>query len=62
MSLGDKKNNTFVLNIHDNEIKNSSEVELLRITVDSQLKFKKHNNICRKISYKLHALIRTRKF
>ena len=40
MSLGDKKNNTFVLNIHDNEIKNSSEVELLDITIDSQLKFK----------------------
>ena len=40
MILGDKKNNTFVLNIHDNEIKNSSEVELLDITIDGQLKFK----------------------
>ena len=37
MILGDKKNNTFVLNIHDNEIKNSSEVELLGITIDSQV-------------------------
>ena len=31
MILGDKKNNTFVLNIHDKEIKNSSDVELLGI-------------------------------
>ena len=41
MILGDKNNNTFVLNIHDKEIKNSNEVELLGITMDSQLKFKK---------------------
>ena len=63
MILGDKKNNTFVLNIHDNEIKNSSEVELLGITIDSQLKFKKHiDNLCRKASYKLHALRGIRNF
>ena len=63
MILGDKKDNTFVLNIHDNEIKNSSEVELLGITIDSQLKFKKHiDNLCRKASYKLHALRRIRNF
>ena len=63
MILGDKKNNTFVLNIHDKEIKNSSEVELLGIMVDSQLKFKKHIvNLCRKASYKLHALRRIRNF
>ena len=63
MILGDKKNNTFVLNIHDNEIKNSSEAELLGIIIDSQLKFKKHvANLCRKASYKLHALRRIRNF
>ena len=63
MILGDKKNNTFVLNIHDKEIKNSSEVELLGITIDSQLKFKKHiDSLCRKASYELHALRRIRKF
>ena len=61
--LGDKQNNTFVLNIHENEIKNSSEVELLDITIDSQLKFKKHiDNLCRKASYKLHALQGIRNF
>ena len=63
MILGDKKNNTFVLNIHDNEFKRSSEVELLGITIDSQLKFRKHiDNLCRKASYKLHALRRIRHF
>ena len=40
MILRDKKN-AFVLNIHDKEIKNSGEVELLGITIYSQLKFKK---------------------
>ena len=61
--LGDKKNNTFVLIIHDKEIKNPSEVELLGITIDSQLKFKKHiDSLCRKASYELHALRRIRKF
>ena len=63
MVPGDKKNNTFVLNIHDNEIKNSSENELLGITINSQLKFKKHiDNFCRKASCKLHALRRIRSF
>ena len=47
MILGDKNNN--VLNIHDKEIKNASVVELLGITIDSRLKFKKHlDNLCRK--------------
>ena len=51
MILGDKNNN--VLNIHDKEIKNASVVELLGITIDSRLKFKKHlDNLCRKTSYK----------
>ena len=37
--LGEKNNNNFVLNIHDKEMKNSSDVELHGITLDSQLKF-----------------------
>ena len=36
--LGDKNNNTFVLNILEKEIKTSSEAELLDITIDNQLK------------------------
>ena len=48
MILGDKKN-TFVLNIHDKEIRSSTEVELLGITIDSQRKFKKYvDNLWRK--------------
>ena len=63
MILRDKKNNTFVLNIHGKEIKNTSEVELLGITVGSYLKFKKHiDNLCRIASYKLHALRKIRNF
>ena len=58
MILGDKKNKTIVLNIHDKEIINSSEVELLGITIDSQLKCKTHFDLCRKASYKLHGLRR----
>ena len=42
--LGDKKNNIFVQNIHDKEIKNSSEVEQLGITTGRQLKLKKHTD------------------
>ena len=50
MILGDKKNDTFVLNIHYKEIKNSCEVELPSITIDSQVKYKKHiDNICNNI-------------
>ena len=48
MILGDKKN-TFVLNIYDKEIKNSSEFELLGIAIDIQRKLKKDiDNIWRK--------------
>ena len=61
--LGDKNNNTFVLNILEKEIKTSSEAELLDITIDNQLKFKKHvDNLCRNASYKLNALRRIRNF
>ena len=50
-------NFVFTISIHDKEIKNTSEVEPPSITIDSQLKFKKHiDNLCRKASYKLHAL------
>ena len=56
MILGDLKNNTFILNIHDKEIKNFREVKLLGITIDSQLKLKHFDNLCRKASYELHML------
>ena len=62
MVLGDKQNTPFVLNINGKEINNSREIEL-GIVIDNQLKFKKHiENLCKKASFKLHALRRIRKF
>ena len=44
-------------------IKECDEVELLGITIDKALNFKKHiENLCRTAQYKLHALRRTRKY
>ena len=44
-------------------VPSSSEVKLLGITIDYDLKFKKHiNELCRKASYKLHALQRIRRY
>ena len=38
-------------------------MKLLGITIDHELKFKKHiNELCRKASYKLHALQRIRRY
>ena len=63
MILGDKQSTTFVLNINGKEINNSRETELLGIVIDNQLKFQKHSeNLCKKASFKLHALRRIRKF
>ena len=57
MVLGANKNDCFNLNVAAQVIPSSSEVKLLGITVDDELKFKKHiNELCRKASYKLHAL------
>ena len=63
MILGDKQNTRFVLNINGKKINNSREIELLGIVIDNQLKFKKYiENLCKKPSFKLHALRRIRKF
>ena len=63
MILGDKQNTPFVLNINGKEINNSREIKLLGIVIDNQLKFKKHiENLCKKASFKLHALRRISKF
>ena len=44
-------------------IPSSSEMKLLGITIDYELKFKENiNEHCRKASYKLHALQRIRKY
>lgn len=63
MILGDRQRTSFALNINDKKINSFSEVELLGIVTDNQLKFNIDiANICRKTSFKLHALRRIHKF
>ena len=63
MALGDKQNTPSVLNINGKKINKSRKIEFLGIVIDNQLKFKKHiENLCKKASFKLHALRRIRKF
>jgi len=63
MVLGANKNDSFHLNVAGKVIPSSSEVKLLGITIDNELKFKKHiDELCRKASYKLHALQRIRRY
>ena len=43
-------------------VKESDHVELLGITIDKHLDFKKHiENLCWNANYKLHAVLRMRK-
>ena len=61
MVLGVKNIAPFRLNVNGNIISCSNEVKLLGITIDDELKFKKHiEDLCKKASYKLHALKRIR--
>ena len=54
--LGTKEADSFVLNIGKNKIESSTEVTLLGVKIDKQLKFKSHiEELCRKAAYKLHA-------
>ena len=51
----------FTINVNGKIIPCSNEVKLLGITIDNELKFKKHiEDLCKKASYKLHALRRIR--
>ena len=61
MVLGVKNIAPFSLNVNGKIIPSSNEVKLLGITIDNQRKFKKHiEELCKKASYKLHALRRIR--
>ena len=61
MVVGVKNIAPFNLNVNGKIIPSSNEVKLLGITIDNQLKFKKHTEeLCKKSSYKLHALRRIR--
>ena len=42
MVLGTGKSNSYKLYINDVKVSSSEEVKLLRVTIDNQLKFKKH--------------------
>ena len=53
----------YSLKIGSITIKESDEVELLGITIDKALNFKKHTkNLCRTAQYKLHTLRQIRKY
>ena len=58
-----KKNLKYSLKIGSITAKGSEEVELLGITIDKALNFKKHTeNLCRTTQYKFHTLRRIRKY
>ena len=61
MVLGVKSKAPLRLNVNGNIILCSNEVKLLGITIDNELKFKKHiEDLCKKASYELHTLRRIR--
>jgi len=63
MVLGVNKSEPVCINIDGNLKNSSSEVVLLGVTIDCELKFKKHvDELCQRASFKLHALRRIRKF
>ena len=63
MILGANKNKSFSINIRGINIPSKNEVTLLGITIDHELKFKKHiEDICKRASFKLYALNRIKKY
>ena len=63
MVLGTKEDDSFVFNMGKKKIDSSTEVSLLGVKIEKQLKFKIHiEELCRKDAYKLHALRRIRKY
>ena len=63
MILGKSTRQTIILNINNIKIRESQNVELLGLKIDNRLTFKDHiNMLCRRASYKLHALGRIRKY
>ena len=63
MILGPSDDKCFILKINNIEIRITSEVELLGLTIDHKLKFDAHiDKLCKTARFKLHALRRIRKF
>ena len=57
MILGKKNRLKYILKIGSITVKKFDEVDLLGITIDKALIFKKYvKNLCRAVQYKLHAL------
>ena len=57
------KNDRFNVNVAGKVIPSPNEVKLFGITIDYELKFKKHiNELLSKVSYQLHALQRIRRY
>ena len=60
MVLGTKEDDSFVLNTDKNKIESSTEVTLLAVKIDKQLKFKSHiEELCRKAA--INYMLRTRR-
>ena len=63
MILGKSTRQTIILNINNIKIRESQNVELLGLTIDNRLTSKDQiKMLCRRASYKLHALRRIRKY
>ena len=63
MDIETGKVNFYNLFIDDVKVSCSKEVKLIRITIDNQLKFKKHiEELCKKAFYKPHTLRRLRPY
>ena len=63
MILGKKNRLKYSVKIGSITIKKSDEVELLGVTIDKALIFKKYiENLCCTAQYKLHTLRRIRKY
>ena len=63
MLLGANKNKSFSVNVRGMNILSKNEVILLGVTIDYELKFNKHiEDLCKRASFKLHALRRIRKY
>ena len=62
MVLGKSTRQSIMLNINNIKIRESSSVTLLGLTIDNQLTFKDHINICHRANLKLHALRSIRKY
>ena len=63
MFLGRTVSDSYVLNIDGMEITYTAEVTLLGVSIDNKLTFQNHiNELCRRASYKFHALHHIRPF